>query len=454
MGDADPIIERLHRQVLVFACLDLDDGEAAGALDGEEIEDSAIDAGQGGHLSVDRLGEKRGIEEREVAPEDGFKPCLGIAGEQRVMRNGRIRVADLRDAAGLDGEFLHRLIGVERAGGVAREFETADAQAAEARAERDELDIGLQGEAAQLLFGRLGQRVLPGLETRQEIAVVLGIDGRLEAALVVAIEAGLDSQVAEAEEGVGLVAAGEEEDEAADGRGGLAAAKVIEPDETVGEGGIGVLVRRGDDGPAGVSVDDAGARATRRERVFEVRPGSELGHAPTGELAGEPAAEVFPQNFAGGALEGGGGLGPGEIEHRDEAGAAAELLDGQSEAAGARFVDGSDAAGECARLVPRLDEQAVGPSGEGVVIRGEGEGRLAGFKQCGLAASGEEALDLSAQSRDGDCAGRPFVGGHRDQCIAVWGVRVAGEDSHRGRGSASVAIHSEFMRKFPPTRWA
>ena len=76
---------------------------------------------------------------------------------------------------------------------------------------------------------------------REQVAVILRIDGRFKAAVVVAVEAGLQTEVAEAELGVGLMTGREEEDEALDGHWRFAAAEIVEPDETVGEGRIGVF---------------------------------------------------------------------------------------------------------------------------------------------------------------------------------------------------------------------
>ena len=90
--------------------------------------------------------------------------------------------------------------------------------------------------------------------------------------------------------------------------------------------------------------------------MLEVRASGELGDAPAGELAGEPAAKVLAEHFAGGALQGGGGLGTVEVEEGDEAGAAAELLDDEGEARGPLLVGRGDAACERTRFVPRLHE--------------------------------------------------------------------------------------------------
>jgi hypothetical protein len=53
VGDAHPVVEGLEGEVDVLGGLDFDDGEAAGAVDGEDVGDAAVDAGDGDDLGVE-----------------------------------------------------------------------------------------------------------------------------------------------------------------------------------------------------------------------------------------------------------------------------------------------------------------------------------------------------------------------------------------------------------------
>lgn len=60
MADADPVVEALEGEVEVFGGFDFEDGELAGAGDGEEVEHAAVEgvaaAGEGGDFGVDGVG--------------------------------------------------------------------------------------------------------------------------------------------------------------------------------------------------------------------------------------------------------------------------------------------------------------------------------------------------------------------------------------------------------------
>ena len=55
--DAQPVIEGLQGKLQVGGGFQFQDGQAAGALDGQQVEDAAVAAGEGRHLVVDRRGQ-------------------------------------------------------------------------------------------------------------------------------------------------------------------------------------------------------------------------------------------------------------------------------------------------------------------------------------------------------------------------------------------------------------
>lgn len=85
VSDAHPIIEGLEGQVDILLGFDFDDGEAAGVIDGEDVGDAAVEAGDGNDLGVEGLGEEGGVEGLDVAVELGFEDGfrveeIGLAG--------------------------------------------------------------------------------------------------------------------------------------------------------------------------------------------------------------------------------------------------------------------------------------------------------------------------------------------------------------------------------------
>ena len=102
--DAEPVVEALQGEVEILGGLEFDDGEAAMAIGGEEVDEIAILGGEGGNLSVDGF-EEGGIDFGEVAAdlefEAGFRGC-GRGWEGRAGVPGTFEGAD--PVAGV-GEF-------------------------------------------------------------------------------------------------------------------------------------------------------------------------------------------------------------------------------------------------------------------------------------------------------------------------------------------------------------
>ena len=86
--DADPIIQGLQGKVEVGGGFQFNDRQAAGAVDGEEVEDTAVTAGEGRDLALDRVGEQRGVQGFEVRARLRFEPGFGVLAEERVIAVG------------------------------------------------------------------------------------------------------------------------------------------------------------------------------------------------------------------------------------------------------------------------------------------------------------------------------------------------------------------------------
>src|SRR5580700_8056866 len=87
-ANASPVVDGLQGQVEVVVCFELEDGEATLTSDGEQIEQRAVGRCEGEELRVDRSIAEVGVDEREVAAENRFKPALGLEAEERVVGGG------------------------------------------------------------------------------------------------------------------------------------------------------------------------------------------------------------------------------------------------------------------------------------------------------------------------------------------------------------------------------
>ena len=102
-ADAEPVVEALEGELGVLFGLELEDGEAAGVVEGEQVEEGAVEAAggglEGGDLGVDGLGEQVRVEQGQVAAEAVFEPALGLQTVERVALAGGSTAAldELRD---------------------------------------------------------------------------------------------------------------------------------------------------------------------------------------------------------------------------------------------------------------------------------------------------------------------------------------------------------------------
>ena len=170
MANANPVVEALHGELEVFVGFHLDDGEAIGLGEGEEVEHAAIEIGAGsgkrGDLGVDGSGLEIGVKGRESCAESAFEPALGLRAEEWILcgvgvgRVGGSSAATIEQVAyelaemglggrqeegfsgaGADGHFKLPVEGLAREGGAdAGKFETVQ--------EEGELGVGAKTEFA------------------------------------------------------------------------------------------------------------------------------------------------------------------------------------------------------------------------------------------------------------------------------------------------------------------
>lgn len=74
--NAEPVVEALEGQVEVLFGFEFDDGEAAGAVGGQEVDEIAVLGGESGDLTVDGFKEG-GIDGGEVAADGDFEAAFG-----------------------------------------------------------------------------------------------------------------------------------------------------------------------------------------------------------------------------------------------------------------------------------------------------------------------------------------------------------------------------------------
>ena len=218
---------------------------------------------------------------------------------------------------------------------------------------------------------------------------------------------GVGIEAREAVRGGDFVSGGQVQRQTLDGNAPFAGAQVVQPDEAEGEhrGGI-ALGRAGDGRPGVLSVAQKGAREHRREAVFQVGFGAQLGQFPFRELAAQEQAEAFAEDQAAAAASQVGPRAARQVEQKDLALALGEALHSQFQAGAGGLAGIGDVAGQVAGAVPRLQGEARAADIQGEVFGGDGKEFLAGFQQRGLAASSEESLNQSADFF-GAAAGAP-----------------------------------------------
>jgi hypothetical protein len=69
----------------IFVGLELDDKEAAGAVDGEEVEHAAVGGGEGGYLAVDALRVDAGLDVEQLLAEGGLEPALRLEAVEGIL---------------------------------------------------------------------------------------------------------------------------------------------------------------------------------------------------------------------------------------------------------------------------------------------------------------------------------------------------------------------------------
>ena len=140
----------------------------------------------------------------------------------------------------------------------------------------------------------------------------------------------------------------------------------------------------------------AGARKRRREAVFEVRLGAQLGEFPFGELAVEEQTEALAKDQSSAAApEFRAGV-PSQVHQKELALALAEPLDREAQPRPGILVDRGDPPGQVARTVPGLQGKPGAAHVEREVFGGDGEQFFAGFEQGRLPAVLEETLNSRA----------------------------------------------------------
>jgi len=83
---AKPIVGSLQREMNVFAGLQFQDDQAAGARDTEKVEDTVFAARFGEYLAVDISRIKRGIDAGDIFSNQRFEPALWLRAIERMTR--------------------------------------------------------------------------------------------------------------------------------------------------------------------------------------------------------------------------------------------------------------------------------------------------------------------------------------------------------------------------------
>jgi len=464
-ADAGPVVEGLEGEVEVVVGLEFEDGEAALASDGEEVEEGAAGCGRCEGLGVDGGGAEVGGEEGEVAAEDGLEPALGLEAVEGVG-GGAAGMAAVEE---LGGEVAEEVLGgfVEEGfvGGGAEEDLVAMGEGAGDQAVTDAGVVeAVEGEGD--FGGGAGADFGGGEEAggEQGFEVGDGCGGAFESGLGIEGVGELDGLVAVVGDGGGgeVVGGGVELEEFPLGEGGVepghagagggggaggddeaesvedatpvaVGAAVVEPEDAEGEGAVdgggGFVGADAEDGPGGMAMGEDPAGVGGSEAVFEVHGGAEGVGDEGGEGGGEGLLEGAEVAAAGGIAGGGGaefGVGD-EGKGLRLAMAEAEGFEAEGIAAG---LDGGDGADEIFFVGPEVEEAAAVVGGDGALGEAEVEEEAAVFEDGGAGVIGEEGFDgLGEGGGGGGCGGGWDRGGG-------WSGWDGGGGRRRGGGRA------------------
>src|SRR4051812_27517220 len=94
--DANPVVQRLQREVRIGGRLQFDDGQAAGAVYREQVEDAAVAGRERGHLAVDRVGQDGRVKSLDLRARLRLEPRFGTVPEQGMVaiRPGPVQLGD------------------------------------------------------------------------------------------------------------------------------------------------------------------------------------------------------------------------------------------------------------------------------------------------------------------------------------------------------------------------
>ena len=81
---ANPVVERLQRQVKVFAGLQFQNHQPAIAVEGEQVEHAAIAGGERWHLGVEQVAAQFRQQFGKPHAQARLKPALGRHAEKRI----------------------------------------------------------------------------------------------------------------------------------------------------------------------------------------------------------------------------------------------------------------------------------------------------------------------------------------------------------------------------------
>jgi len=206
---------------------------------------------------------------------------------------------------------------------------------------------------------------------------------------------GLRVEKTNAVAGVVLDASGDKNGQALDDEASFAAAQIIQPDQPETEDGVGRerIFGRSDGRERGRAFSKQCARVAWRQAVMQVGLGAQFRHTPIGKLAMQRLAEALavlePRTTAVGIAIGGAV----QIDQRERAGAASEMLDFEFEPSGALELHAGDAARQVARHAPAFDGDRGATPGERKRIGGDGERVFARLHQNWFSAGLEKTLN-------------------------------------------------------------
>ena len=220
---------------------EFDDGEAAGVIDRQQIENAALAAGEGGDLPVDGIALKGCIDHVEMGAGLRFEPGFGelaVEGMLAAFGIGRAGAVELfNQAHDLGDVALARRVAL--AGGMVEaemeiaafehgELDAAHAQAHAAVVARDGFDGGQRGDAPPRVLA-IWIGAAAGFEAGIEVATILRVDAGDVIARGVSEESEARQrrvEMAEPQRGGALLPGGRVDGEPLDGGSALARAQM------------------------------------------------------------------------------------------------------------------------------------------------------------------------------------------------------------------------------------